>query len=126
MTNNKNLKNFGIIWSIIFIVIGFYPLIYQNNIRLWCLVLALLFIAISLLKPNLLQGFYKTWIKIGDFIGGIISKVIMVTLFFGLFTPISVSLKILGIDLLNKKINKKKSSYWLIRKSQPQSMKNQF
>jgi hypothetical protein len=47
-------------------------------------------------------------------------------LYFGFFTPISLVLKLLGKDLLNKKIDKSQESYWVERKTQPQSMKNQF
>jgi len=64
--------------------------------------------------------------KIWLIYGGIISKIIMFILYFGLFTPVSIFLKILGKDLLSKKVDKSKYSYWVNRKDQPQSMKNQF
>ena len=63
---------------------------------------------------------------IGEFIGGVISKIIMFALYFGVFTPYSIFLKIIGKDLLNKKIDKSRESYWTEREKQPESMKNQF
>lgn len=116
----KDLKIFIFIWAGIFIIFG----LFKNIILLYFI--GGLFAIIGLLKPTFLMGFYKLWIKIGEFIGGIMAKVIMFILYFGLFTPISIVLKILRKDLLNKKIDKNKSSYWIDRETQPQSMKNQF
>jgi len=116
----KDLRIFSFIWSVIFIVFG---LLKNVNILFY---IAVLFLVIGLVKPIILTNFYKVWIKVGDFIGSIVSKIIMFILYFGLFTPISIFLRILGKDLLNKKINKSKDTYWVERVTQPQSMKNQF
>ncbi len=126
MVKIKDLQTFAYIWAGIFTVIGLYPLLDGADIRIWSIAIAIVFIAIVLIKPTILTGFYKVWIKIGDFIGGIISKIIMFILYFGLFTPISIFLKILGKDLLNKKVDKSPESYWIEREKQPESMKNQF
>ena len=117
---NKDLKVFAFIWSVIFVIIGTI-----NNIT-WLYYLSIVFIVFGYFNPIIFINFYKIWIKIGTFMGSIISKVIMFVLYFGLFTPISVFLKILGKDLLNKKIDKSPNSYWIKRERQPESMKNQF
>lgn len=122
----KDLKVFSFIWAFIFLVIGVYPLINSENPIVFCLVVSLFFLIVGLVKPTLLTGFYKVWVKFGEFIGGIISKIIILTLFYGMFTPIAIVLKILGKDLLNKKLDKESKSYWLIREKQPESMKYQF
>ena len=122
----KDLKTFALIWSLLFLIVGIYPLFTGNGVRLWAMVLMLLFILIAFSNPSLLNSFYKIWIKIGEFIGNIISKVIMVVLFYGLFTPIAFILKLLNKDLLKKKLDKNRSSYWIKRETQPGSLKNQF
>jgi hypothetical protein len=40
--------------------------------------------------------------------------------------PISLIMKIFGKQFLEKKINKKTSSYWIQRKEQPNSLSYQF
>lgn len=120
MIKIKDLKIFAFIWSLIFTVIGIH---YKINIFIG---IAGIFFLIGMIKPIVLSNFYKAWIKIGEYIGGIVSKIIMFMLYFGLFTPISIFLKFLKKDLLNKKIDKSKRTYWIERESQPQSMKNQF
>jgi len=98
-----DIKKFSLIWSVVFIAIGFYPLLYSLEIRYWSVILAAIFIIIAFTRPMLLKQFYRIWIKIGEIIGGVISKMILFILYFGLFTPISYFLKFLGKDLLNKK-----------------------
>lgn len=120
MIKEKDLKVFSFIWAGIFILLG----ILQNINELY--VLASIFILLGILHPTLLTSFYKVWIRLGEFIGGIISRVIIFILYFGLFTPVAMFLKLLGKDLLRKKINKNKFSYWVERERQPESMKNQF
>lgn len=122
----KDLVIFGLIWALIFSVIGLYPLMNGENIRSWSISIAVVFIILSIAKPTIMVGFYRVWIKIGEFIGGIISKVIMFILYFGIFTPVALMLRLLGKDLLSKRLDKNSETYWITRETQPQSMKNQF
>ena len=123
----KDLKEFGFIWAGIFFIMGVIPYLkhvksYNNSL----FVVSIIFIVISLYKPNYFESFYKIWIKFGEFIGNYISKIVLFILYFAVFTPISLLLKLLGKDLLNKKIDKNTATYWIDRDEQPQSMKYQF
>ncbi len=122
----NDLKTFALIWSFIFSIIGLWPLINNGGVRLWALVITLIFILIAFLKPAVLKSFYIIWIKIGEVVGNIISKVIMIILFYGMFTPIAFILKLLGKDLLGKRLDKSSATYWIKRETQPGSLKNQF
>ena len=126
MVKKHDLKVFALIWAGIFMLIGLLPLLKDGEIRIWAVVVSLLFGTISFIKPGLLIPFYRLWVKFGGFMGSIISKVMMFILYFGLFTPVSFVLKLLGKDLLDKKIDKSQKSYWIERETQPQSMKHQF
>ncbi len=126
MVKKHDLKVFALIWACIFMVIGVLPLFKSENIRLWAIIVSILFVATAFTKPEVLTRFYQIWTKVGEFIGGIISKIVMFILYFGLFTPVAIFLRLLGKDLLNKKIDKSQESYWIDREMQPQSMKHQF
>ncbi len=126
LPKKKDLVTFALIWALIFMVIGLAPAVKQGDIRIWSVVVSVLFAVIAILKPQVLTGFYKVWVRLGGFVGGVFSKVIMFVLYFGFFTPVSLFLKLLGKDLLNKKVDRSQKSYWIERKEQPQSMKNQF
>lgn len=126
MQEKKDLRNFALIWSIIFILIALVPLFKGHDLRIWSLIVAVFFTLIGFIKPEILSSFYKIWMRIGEFIGGIISKIMLFILYFFIFTPIAFVLRLIGKDMLNKKIDKSQKSYWNIREIQPESMKNQF
>ena len=122
----KDLRSFAYIWAAIFTFIGVIPLFKNHDIKIWALGIAVAFILIAWIKPALLQSFYVLWTKVGEFIGGIISKIMLAILFYFIFTPVAVILRLLKKDLLHKRIDKTVSSYWIEREQQPESMKNQF
>ena len=122
----SDLRTFSLIWAGLFSILSFYPYFFGSGINFYFLSITCIFISISQTRPELLKGFYKLWIKFGNFMGNVISKVILMVLFFLLFTPVSFALKILRKDLLKKKMDKHLDTYWIERKTQPTSMKKQF
>ena len=118
-------KSFGIVFFIVFLLISLYPLINQENIRIWSLIISFIFLILGLLNSKILNPFNKLWFKFGMILGRIISPIIMSIIFFLVVTPIALIMKLLKKDILNLKFNKTRT-YW-IEKSGPKSkMKNQF
>ena len=118
-------RNFGIVFFIVFLVIAIYPLINSSEIRLWSLILSLLFLLLGLIDSKILTPFNKLWFKFGIFLGKIISPLVMGIIFFFVVTPIGFIMRLLSKDILNLKYNNE-NTYW-IKKTGPKSkMKNQF
>ena len=118
-------RNFGIVFFIVFLVIAIYPLINSSEIRIWSLILSLLFLLLGLINSKILTPLNKIWFKFGIFLGKIISPIIMGIIFFFVVTPIGFIMRLLSKDILNLKYNNE-NSYW-IKKTGPKSkMKNQF
>ena len=127
MDNIKSSSNrsFGIVFFVVFLFIAIYPLNYNGEIRLWSIIISLIFLILGLLKSKILTPLNTLWFKFGIFLGKIVSPIIMGLIFFLVVTPIGILMRILGKDLLNLKYNLNKS-YW-VEKSGPKSkMKNQF
>ena len=127
MDNIKSSSNrsFGIVFFVVFLFIAIYPLNYNGEIRLWSIIISLIFLILGLLRSKILTPLNILWFKFGIFLGKIVSPIIMGLIFFLVVTPIGILMRILGKDLLNLKYNLNKS-YW-IEKSGPKSkMKNQF
>lgn len=124
----KDLKIFGLIWASIFFLIAIFPITSGNEMKIFSFYISILFILISLINPIFFRQiyFYQSWEKFGNFIGKINSKIVIIVLFYGFFSPIGIVLKILRKDLLKKKINKATHTYFIERNEQPQSMNNQF
>ena len=118
-------KSFGIVFFIFFLLVSLYPLLKNENIRIWSLIIALIFLVLGLFNSKILSPLNQLWFKFGLILGRIISPVIMGIIFFGVVTPIGVLMKILNKDLLSLKFNKEKS-YWIEKNSIKSKMKNQF
>ena len=121
---NKNNITFGILFFILFLVIGLYPLKSDGVIKIWSIFLSLGFLIITFINPNLFTFLNKLWIKFGILLGKIISPIIMGLVFFLVVTPVGIFVKILKKDVMGLK--SEKSSYWINREDKLQSMKRQF
>jgi hypothetical protein len=122
--NKKNNITFGIIFFIFFLIIGFYPLVSVGVIRIWSVVLSLVFLIITIIRPNLFTFLNRWWIQFGIFLGKIISPIVMGLVFFFVVTPIGILVRILKKDVMGLK--RGASSYWINREDKLQSMKKQF
>ena len=128
MNTEKNIttnRSFGIVFFIVFLIIGVYPILNEGDVRFWSLIIAVIFLVLGILNSKVLNPLNKLWFKFGIFLGKVISPIIMGIIFFLVVTPIGFIMRLLGKDVLNLKYSNNKS-YW-IEKSGPKSkMKNQF
>ena len=126
--DNKNINNksFGLLFFVVFLLIGLYPVYKGNNPNIYFLLISLPFLVLGLLNSKILTPLNKAWIKLGEVLGMIIAPIIMALVYFVVLTPISLIVRILGKDLLKIKFNKKLASYWIDRKKNLGSMKKQF
>ena len=118
-------RSFGIVFFIVFLLIAFYPLINQGEIRIWSVLISLLFLILGIINSKILTPLNKAWFKFGIYLGKIISPIVMGIIFFLVVTPIAFLMRMLNKDLLNLKFNKK-SSYWIEKTDPKSTMKNQF
>ena len=124
--NKSSNRSFGIIFFIVFLMIGFYPFLKQEDLRVWALVISFVFLILGILDSKILKPLNKIWFKFGLFLGKIISPLIMGLIFFLVVTQIGVFMRILGKDLINLKYKKYKKSYWIEKTGPNSKMKNQF
>ena len=122
--SKKNNFTFGMLFFVLFLVIGLYPLKSVGIIRIWSITLSLLFLIITIIKPNLFTHLNRLWIKFGILLGKIISPIVMGLVFFFVVTPIGVLVRILKKDVMGLK--RGATSYWINREDKLQSMKKQF
>jgi hypothetical protein len=128
---NNNIKissnrSFGIVFFVVFLFIALYPITYSEDIRIWSLIISFIFIILGLLNSKILTPLNKLWFKFGVILGKIISPIIMGIIFFLVVTPIGLTMKVLGKDLLRLKFNKKDNTYWIEKNGPKSKMKNQF
>tara|TARA_Y100001970_G_C14065666_1_gene766550 strand:+ start:53 stop:436 length:384 start_codon:yes stop_codon:yes gene_type:complete len=119
-------KSFGILFFIVFLIIAVWPLLQSKDLRLWSLILSLLFLVLGLLNSKILEPINNIWIKFGEILGQVVAPIVMAAVFFIVLTPISIILRLFGKDLLGIKFLKEKKSYWNKRDKNLGSMKKQF
>ncbi len=118
-------KSFGIVFFIVFLIISLYPLIKDGNLRLWSLIVSLIFLILGLTNSIILTPLNRLWFKFGIFLGKIVSPIILGTIFFLIVTPTGLLLRLFGKDVINLKYNNN-NSYWIEKTGPKSNMKDQF
>ena len=118
-------RSFGIVFFIVFFIIAIFPLLNGGSIRIWSVVLSIIFLILGLINSSILYPLNKIWFKFGILLGKFVSPIVLGVIFFFVVTPIGILMKILGKDLLNLKSNNEKS-YWIKRSKIKSKMKDQF
>ena len=122
---NSSNRSFGLLFFIVFIIIGLFPLINMEEVRTWSIIISLIFLLLGIINSKFLTPLKILWIKFGFFIGKYVSIITMGIIFFLIITPIGLLMRLSGKDLLRLKKNNS-NSYWLKKDNQNSSMKNQF
>ena len=118
-------RSFGIVFFIVFLIISLWPLLNSNEIRIWSLIVSIIFLTLGLINSKALTPLNKLWFKFGIFLGNIISPIVMGIIYFAVVTPIALLLKIINKDVLSLK-KTKNGSYWKNKEKYNSSMRNQF
>ena len=118
-------KNFGTVFFLVFLIISLFPLLKNENIRIWSIIIAIVFLVLGLLNSKFLTPLNKIWFRFGIILGNFVSPIVMGIVFFTIVTPTSLIMRVLGKNLLNLKKGNKKT-YWIERSKIKSKMKNQF
>ena len=126
MKSQSSNKSFGLLFFIIFLILGLWPLKNGENLNFYFITVSVIFLLLSLINSKLLSPLNKLWIKFGEILGTIIAPLVMALVYFVILTPVSFIVRISGKDLLGLKFLKEKETYWIKRKKNLGSMKKQF
>ena len=118
-------RSFGIVFFIVFLIIGLYPLIKDGDLRWWSLIISVIFLFLGLINSNVLTPLNKIWFKFGILLGKIISPIVMGIVFFLVVTPTGLVMRIFRKDILKLKKNSN-DTYWINKDNTNSSMRNQF
>ena len=119
-------RNFGIVFFIVFVIIGLWPLLANNEIRNWSIFISLIFLFLGLINSKLLNPLNRIWFNFGIILGKIISPIIMGIIFYLVVTPTGLIMRFLRKDILRLKFDKKSRSYWIEKNNSKSRMKNLF
>jgi len=126
MKSKENNKGFGILFFIVFLLFGLWPLLKGDSPRIYFFPIAVLFLILGLINSKILTPLNRFWIKFGELLGSIIAPIVMGLVYFIVLTPLSFLIRITGKDLLNVKFSNKVKTYWIKRLKDLGSMDKQF
>ncbi|PKN10665.1 MAG: hypothetical protein CVU72_00440 [Deltaproteobacteria bacterium HGW-Deltaproteobacteria-7] len=115
--DKSDWKKFGMMMGIILAVIGFYLLWKKNNCFEYVLILASVFFILGLIIPMALKRVYQAWMALSVIMGFIMTKVIMVIIFYLIVTPVGLVASLTGKKFLDMEMDKKAKSYWIVRET---------
>ena len=130
-------RGFGVVFTIVFLIIGAWPLlsgpedgqsITWRDANGWAVVLAALLLIVTIVRPSLLAGAKRVWMKFAALLQKIVNPLVMAILFFGIVTPFGLVMRLLGKDPMQRQLEPEAATYWSDRTGEAAktSMKNQF
>ena len=128
MRETKQLQSFGLIVGGIFALIGIWPIIWRGQPpRLWSLILGGLLVGLALVWPRSLTQVYRLWMTVGEVLGWINTRIILGVLFYVLFTPMGLFMRLRGKDPMRRTLAPEVESYRVVRQPRsPAHMMHQF
>jgi Saxitoxin biosynthesis operon protein SxtJ len=128
MRETKHLRSFGLIVGGIFALIGVWPAVWRGQpLRLWSLILGGILMVLALAWPRSLTQIYRLWMSVGEILGWINTRIILGALFYLLFTPLGVCMRLRGKDPMRRTLAPETESYRVVRQPRPAShMRHQF
>ena len=126
MKSQSSNKSFGLLFFVVFLILGLWPLINGESLNFYFITASVVFLILGLLNSKFLSPLNKSWIKLGEILGVIIVPIVMALVYFVILTPVSIIVRVFGKDLLGLKFLKEKDTYWIKRKKILGSMKKQF
>ena len=118
-------RSFGIVFFIFFLIVGTYPIFFQGELRIWSLIVSIIFLLLGIINARFLTPLNLLWFKFGMLLGRIVAPIVMGLVFFLVVTPTGLIMRILNKNLLRLK-KKNIKTYWIERSSIKSDMKNQF
>jgi hypothetical protein len=127
-SDRKDLRNFGITIGIALGVIGGLLLWREKPSYFYCVIAGIAFLLSGFAFPTVLKPFQKVWMTISILMGWLMTRVILIILFYGILTLVGLIARLCGKDFLDKIVNKNAKSYWILRTTEcdKKSYENQF
>ena len=126
MHKKSSNRSFGILFFLVFLGFGLWPLTKEMSPNIYLIIISVIFLILGLLNSKLLSPLNNLWIKFGEILGKVIAPIVMAVVYFLILTPISLLVRLFGKDLIGMKFSNNIKSYWIKRKKYLGTMDKQF
>ena len=81
----------------------------------WALALAALFALVTVTRDSWLAPLNRAWMKLGELLGRVVSPLVLGVIYFAVFTPFGLVMRVFGRDALCRRFDAAARSYWVKR-----------
>ncbi|TKJ37590.1 hypothetical protein CEE37_13840 [candidate division LCP-89 bacterium B3_LCP] len=127
----KEIRTWALVMAAILAAVGTIQFFVWSHIQtasvLW--IISAAFLLTGLLIPKLLKPIFWLWLKLATALAWLNTRLILGIVFFLVFTPVGLLLRLLRKDLLKERWDSDASSYWIRRSDKPmdpQSYEKQY
>ena len=121
--NKKSLREFGLITG--GILVGIFglllPWLLEHEFPVWPWIIAGVLWVLAILLPMSLDPVYRAWMKIGLVLAWINTRIILGIMFYLIFLPVGLVLRLAGKDAMNRKLSKTQDTYRIIHPVPPKN-----
>lgn len=122
-------RAFGVVFTVVFLLVGLYPLLRSEGVRVWALGLAAIILIAALARPGVLAPLNRLWLKLGLLLHRVVSPVVLGLLFYGIVLPTGLAMRLVGKRTIPVDFDRQRDTYWIERDPPgpaAEGMKNQF
>ncbi len=113
------IRRFGILFAVLSALAGVFML-WKGSREMWIpFMLAAVFLLTGLVLPSVLRPFYVAWMRFAFILAWINTHLLLSVFYFLILTPIGVVMRLLGKDVLGKKMDRSAATYWVKRNPEP-------
>jgi hypothetical protein len=128
-TQGSSDRSFGWVFTGFFAILAFLPLLRGKPFRPWALAVSGAILLLTLIRPRLLHPLNILWARLALLISKVTNPIMTGLMFYVLFTPVAIVLRLMGKDLLRLKAEPAENTFWIPRDPPgpaPETMRNQF
>ena len=109
----KELRSFGIVFALFLLIFGYFifPYWFELDKKIAVVGISLIIAIMGFLQPRVLIIVYVPWMLLGQILGYINSRILLVVVYYALLVPTGLILKMIGKDPLAKKMDSSITSY---------------
>ena len=112
----QELQSFGILFGVIIVLLFgvFLPWLLEKKFPLFPWLVLACTGGLAVIHPLTLSPFYKLWMLFGEVMGWINTRLMLGLVFYLIFVPFALVLKLLGKDSLARKFDRRATTYRII------------
>ncbi len=122
-------RSFGLVFFVVFALIGLYPLLFSGGVRVWSLAIAGVFLFFSFFFTSVLQPLNVLWFRFGMLLAKVVNPIVMFVIYLLTIVPFGIGVQVLRKDLLRLRLDPAAKSYWEVRDPpgpEPRSLEDQY